>query len=65
MKCSSCRYWDRYEGEKLGRCRIDPPKVCEGWFTDADDMAGVWPAVDENQWCGEWKCKNLFPKGVA
>lgn len=47
MRCRTCRFWVEKEGlyrdPKLGRCRRHAPTL------------GGWPAVFEDDWCGDHK----------
>jgi hypothetical protein len=56
--CSTCAFKER-DG-KLLRCHRNPPSVTPvvesvaGGFRVAAEVA-VWPAVKEDQWCGEYR----------
>lgn len=43
MRCRTCQSWVRKDGTVLGRCRRHAPEL------------GGWPAVFEDDWCGDHK----------
>ena len=56
--CRSCRFWKPLAGSKessgWGQCKRMPPALPE--IKDEKlVLAGIWPATDERDWCGEWQ----------
>lgn len=55
--CGNCRYFRRQveteDAGFFGECRVLPPIIME----DGDEgrLAGVWPIIDEEAWCGAWE----------
>ena len=53
--CKTCRYWEKLADLVsghivVGDCRRYPPTVCQ-----ADSTRALFPCVEEEAWCGEWK----------
>lgn len=59
-ECNYCVYFKR-EDDFFGRCRRFPPKVVvETWDYGKDSqLTDVFPAVNNDEWCGEWKPKEV------
>lgn len=58
QKCENCRFGEWYEGVDEGYCVRYPPTPA------GDRERGVdshWPRVSTDDWCGEWKNKELEP----
>jgi len=55
MSCKSCKFWKvrcstaeyTFPGVRWGHCRRYPPKL--------NKMHALFPEVDEDNWCGEWR----------
>lgn len=51
--CAECAYFDPHDpADELseGSCRRLPPRAA-----DDDANNGIWPTVQVDEWCGEWK----------
>jgi hypothetical protein len=68
--CGSCRHWqveNSDEGDVLGECRVDPPKLHPraGASEDADTMSGLprrpWPLTEARDWCAAWRPTSNAP----
>jgi hypothetical protein len=71
-RCETCRYWslaqtvtvaDEFhdEGQAAGLCRIRAPRLDpegEGHPIAEVFYRGVWPATDNDDWCGEWRARD-------
>jgi len=53
--CETCRYYAPVKTgyKEEGRCRFSPPAV----VPIAEDCMGVWPRVQETDWCGQYSAK--------
>lgn len=51
-KCGSCFYSvAAYSG---GECHRNPPESLVVRTIEGKKIKTIWPAVQENDWCGEW-----------
>ena len=55
--CGTCRFWD-----SGGDCRRHAPQLVYAQLDEkAHDSApdrGIWPFVNESDWCGEWRARD-------
>lgn len=50
QSCATCAYF------KDGACRLNPPAVLLAPLGNgAAEVRSQFPAVDDDDWCGEWK----------
>jgi len=69
--CCACCWYSQsaiYKELQL-ECHINPPEIKEAEQHDGlVTCYSVWPAVDNNMWCGEWEhietAKNNLPAKV-
>jgi hypothetical protein len=58
-RCETCKWWEHKPGWDGGRCHRNAPFV--PWPSpqgvDITSMT-IWPCVDADDWCGEWKSLN-------
>ena len=61
-RCELCRFWAQLKAH--GVCRRLPPVPDigpAGWSgsvpREADRAYGIWPATDQDDWCGEFRAK--------
>ena len=45
--CPAWNEWDSLDGEPIGWCRINPPRVLH----HSDDSEGGWPWTYHDGWC--------------
>lgn len=53
--CGDCMFFQKSDGE-LGECRRYAPRPVNlrQDIDTADDVFFVWPATNEDDWCGEY-----------
>lgn len=56
-RCDTCKWW-RAINSRIGECRRMPPHPADN-VTDPR----WWPATHRNDWCGEWRDKELTGEG--
>jgi hypothetical protein len=72
-KCFTCLYWKKIRGAMRGICKRFPPVIVSNQIELSTDESlrktdplwmdiraidGIWPAVWEFEWCGEYVAKN-------
>lgn len=55
QRCATCRF---HAGED---CRRHPPRV----IVKRGKIAACWPAVEPDEWCGEWRRAETPPNEGA
>ena len=57
MECCSCVFWKT--GEPFGTCRRKPPQPVVKTIkeVDSEQYFAVWPEVNDEDFCGEYKLK--------
>jgi hypothetical protein len=66
--CENCRFWTETGGTDeglVGECRRNSPspKTLDG-APDVTIRFAVWPAVGQNQWCGDYEERPMETKEV-
>lgn len=59
-RCIDCRYYEPIQGmEKIGECRIDPPRAPATQPKDWRREVYIAPviAISPDFWCGQWEQK--------
>jgi hypothetical protein len=54
--CETCRFFDGMPGTKLAACRKKAPRshlVSANTDPDEQQVRGVWPFVQHDDWCGQ------------
>ena len=66
--CENCKFWNEIGGTDdglVGECRRNSPspKTLDG-APDTKIRFAAWPAVDQNQWCGDYEERAMETKEV-
>lgn len=51
-RCVSCRFYERRGDMDVGWCKRYAPRPT--FVREDREMHVAWPAVDMDNWCGEW-----------
>ena len=49
--CSNCSYYD----SSYRDCRRSSPKAAAVFSENESRYIAVWPSVNKDDWCGEWR----------
>ena len=55
--CSLCRFFIDDGNHLSGECHRTPPRIKRRTDTGESRNAGIWPAVQAFDWCGEFQEK--------
>jgi len=63
-KCENCRFWQQYEGTKMGDCRRYAPRpnadlVKVHGKNESNFRVSHWVWTSLDDWCGEWSQGSL------